>query len=91
MRTWVALLAVLALGPALRAADAKEELDRLQGTWVRVSAEVDGKKVPADETKKETLTIKGDEYTATVEGKARKGTVKLEDYIWRAGLNYKFW
>jgi hypothetical protein len=66
MRRCVALLLVLSVGLALRAADAREELDRLQGTWVRVSAEVDGKKVPADETRKETVVIKGDEYTATV-------------------------
>jgi uncharacterized protein (TIGR03067 family) len=78
MRTSVALLLVLSLGLALRAADAKEELDKLQGTWVRVSAEVDGKKVPADEAKKETLVIKGDDYTATVEGKPRKGTLKVD-------------
>jgi uncharacterized protein (TIGR03067 family) len=78
MRTCIALLLVLALGPALRAADAKEELARFQGTWVRVAAEVDGKKQSADDLKNQTLAIKGDEYTVTIDGKPRKGTIKVD-------------
>jgi outer membrane immunogenic protein len=48
--------------------------------------------------KSEFLYVKFDDYTtfttppfAVLGGTVTPRTVKLEDYIWRAGLNYKFW
>jgi outer membrane immunogenic protein len=46
--------------------------------------------------KSEFLYVKFDDFTAFNTGPFPRGTVaprevRLEDYIWRAGLNYKFW
>ena len=49
--------------------------------------------------KSEFLYVKFDDYTTFTNapfavspaGNISPRTVKLEDYIWRAGLNYKFW
>jgi outer membrane immunogenic protein len=48
--------------------------------------------------KSEFLYVKFDDYTTFTNapfsvsgGNIAPRTVKLEDYIWRAGLNYKFW
>jgi uncharacterized protein (TIGR03067 family) len=78
MRKFAALLLVLAAGLALRAADAKDELDRLQGTWNRTSAEVNGKPVSEAELKNTTLVIQGDQYTLKTPEGDRKGTIKLD-------------
>ena len=65
---------LLAVAGLLLAADApkdaaNKELDRLQGTWVMESLEIDGKTVPADKIKDATLTIKGDRYITKTGGK----------------------
>jgi uncharacterized protein (TIGR03067 family) len=63
MRPLLALSAVLALSAADPAKDdAKKELDKLQGTWSAVSAEVDG--MPLDDNLRAGLrfVIKGDEF-----------------------------
>jgi uncharacterized protein (TIGR03067 family) len=58
---------------------AKEELKKMEGTWVLVSGEEDGKQKPADEVKKLTSTIKGDTLTILVDGKAVfEGTVVVD-------------
>ena len=65
MRTYA--LAALAVGLVAAAAfsqndPAKEELQRFQGTWIGVSVEMDGQKVPDDEAKAITLIIQGGKY-----------------------------
>jgi uncharacterized protein (TIGR03067 family) len=59
-RTLIVLAAVLALA----ADDAKQDLGRMQGTWVVVAAESNGKQAPADDLKKSDLrlTIKGNRF-----------------------------
>ena len=78
MRRFAALLVVLSVGLAALASDAKEDLDRLQGTWSRASAEVNGKPTPEDELKKTTLIIEGDHYTLRTPEGDRRGTIKLD-------------
>ena len=81
MRPVVATLVVLVLGLVSAAqgpANAKKDLDKLQGTWKRTAAEMDGKKVSADELQKTTLTIKSDEYVLKMGDQTRKGHIKLD-------------
>lgn len=78
MRKVAALLLVLAAGLVVVAADAKDELDKLQGTWARTTAEVNGKPAPEGELKNTTLVIQGDQYTLKTPDRDRKGTLKLD-------------
>jgi uncharacterized protein (TIGR03067 family) len=57
---------------------AKKEFAKLQGTWKRVAAEVDGKKVPAAELQTSTLTVDGDKYMLNMAGQMRTGVFKLD-------------
>jgi uncharacterized protein (TIGR03067 family) len=57
---------------------AKKELAMLQGSWVRVSAEVDGKKVPDEELKKTRLVITSDRYTLKSPDQTRQGGIRLD-------------
>ena len=47
----------------------KKDLERLQGTWVMVAREVDGKPVPDDKIKDTKLVIKDNKYITQVKGK----------------------
>ena len=47
---------------AADAEDAKKDLDKLQGTWVLVAGERDGKKFTEEEVKKTKLFIKGETF-----------------------------
>jgi uncharacterized protein (TIGR03067 family) len=58
--------------------DAKKDLDKLQGEWVMVALEVDGKAVPEDKLKGTVLTIKGDKYTTTVKDTKHEVTITLD-------------
>src|ERR1022692_3565948 len=60
---------------------AKKELETLQGTWVLVSAERDGKKLSENEVKKTKITFKGDAYVfpdASGIGTSQKGIIKVD-------------
>jgi uncharacterized protein (TIGR03067 family) len=58
--------------------DAKKDLDKLQGEWVMVALEVDGKAVPEDKLKGTVLTIKGDKYITTVKDAKHEVTITLD-------------
>jgi uncharacterized protein (TIGR03067 family) len=78
MRT-VVLFAALSLVPAQPAADAaKKDLDAIQGTWVMVALEVDGKPVPEEKIKGAILVVKGDKYVTQVKGKDYETTLTLD-------------
>ena len=70
----------------LLAADAKDEevkkeLRKLQGTWVLISGELDGKKIPAKHAKKSRITWNGKEVTLTTPHQSKtpfKGTVNVD-------------
>jgi uncharacterized protein (TIGR03067 family) len=54
------------------------DLDRLQGTWKRVSVISDGKDYP-EAAAKQQLIIKGDSYTIKAQGQNdQEGTLKLD-------------
>lgn len=60
---------------------AREDLEKLQGTWDRVSMEIEGEEVevPADEVKGWTATYKDDEITlSNRDGVYRRGIITLD-------------
>lgn len=74
--TRACLFVALAAGVGL-AADEKDDLKALAGTWVVESAEMDG----ADRLavmKQYVLTLDGDKYVLDDNGRKDKGTVKLD-------------
>ena len=79
-------LLVLLVGFLIAADDpkdaaAKKDLAKLQGTWVLVSAERDGKKLPKDEVKKTKIRFKGDTFVfpdASGIGTSQKGIIKVD-------------
>jgi uncharacterized protein (TIGR03067 family) len=77
------VMTTLALVTALCAADkpkadAKKELEKLQGTWVMVGLEVNGEAVPEKKIKGTTLVIKGDKYTVKVKDTKHETTFKID-------------
>jgi uncharacterized protein (TIGR03067 family) len=74
---------VIVAGGLLIAADApkdsgKQDLERLEGTWVATSAEANGEAFSDEATKSMKLVVKGDKYTFTMGGEHEKGTLKLD-------------
>jgi uncharacterized protein (TIGR03067 family) len=55
-----------AFGADVGGADAKKELDKFQGTWVMVSAEMDGKKAVDETVKKGEIVYDGNKMLITV-------------------------
>ncbi len=83
--TWsLAVILAIFVGTTLTAADpkddpAKKELEKMQGTWMYESVEMDGKAMPADELKKMRITFAGDKFTVKSGDKAAEaGTQKLD-------------
>jgi uncharacterized protein (TIGR03067 family) len=61
------------------ATDAKKDLDKMQGDWVLVSSERDGKSLPDDQVKTMKRTVKDDTYNVSRDGQTlAKGTFKLD-------------
>lgn len=56
-------LIVMMVGIFIAADAPKDDLDKLEGTWILVSAVRDGKDVPDDEVSRTKLVIKGDAFT----------------------------
>jgi uncharacterized protein (TIGR03067 family) len=76
---WPVAITVGLLAAAwLRAGDAGKELERFTGTWVAVSVERDGTKLPDAEAKKFQLTVKGEKYTFRTGDEVVEGTHKLD-------------
>ena len=62
----------------IAADDPKDVLKKMVGTWVMVSGEKDGKKLPDDVIKSAKLIIKGDMHDVKVGDDAFKGTHKVD-------------
>lgn len=73
----VPLTLLLAAQPETKDAG-KKELERLQGTWVMVGLEIDGKDVGANRIEGTTLTIKGDRYCTKVGKTEHECTIRLD-------------
>ena len=56
----------------------KKDLERLQGAWIMVALEVDGKPVPEDKIKDTKLVIKDNKYITQVKGKSYETTFTLD-------------
>ena len=83
----VALVVLVALGSVCVAAaqeskeaggDGKRDLDNMQGTWLVVAAEREGKPALGDVAKPMQVIIKGDSFTFTDGQHEEKGTLKLD-------------
>lgn len=59
------------------AANAKKDLDLLQGEWTMASLEQRGEKAP-EAVKEYKLTIAGDQWTVTFDGQERKMTFRID-------------
>lgn len=75
-------IVVLAVGAliAAEAEDAKKDLEKLQGTWLLVAGERDGKEFTEEEVKKTKLFIKGDTFRIPESAVAtsQDGTIKID-------------
>jgi len=56
----------------------KDAAKKLDGTWLMVSGEEEGKKLPEDRVKKARLVIKGNEHLVQVGSDTLKGTHKVD-------------
>src|SRR5205807_79753 len=57
---------------------AKKDLEKFQGTWVLVSLEAEGAKMPEDRLKDRKLVLKGSAYSWTSGAKGEAGTFTLD-------------
>jgi uncharacterized protein (TIGR03067 family) len=77
-----ALVLVLTAGVAVAAEEKKEEkkADSHDGTWMVVSMEFGGMKIPDEELKKMpvTVTMKGDKWTVKIGSEVSSGTSKVD-------------
>jgi uncharacterized protein (TIGR03067 family) len=75
-------LPLIALSAGLmlaQADDAKKELDKIQGTWIAVTYDVNGMKPPADIVQTIKFVCTGDKYEQAMQGQVvEKGTHKLD-------------
>jgi uncharacterized protein (TIGR03067 family) len=54
------------------------ELKRFEATWHFVSIEIDGRQVPAEAFKEDSLVLNGKKYTLTVHGKTTVGSFRID-------------
>jgi len=59
----------------------QSELKRFEATWRFVSIEVDGKRVPEEAFKEDTLMLKGKQFTQTVQGRPTNGAFKIDPTV----------
>jgi uncharacterized protein (TIGR03067 family) len=79
MRGKLLLVLGLCLLPGADAPEeARDELKRLQGTWVMAALEIDGRPVPEDQLRDTTLAIRGDKYIVKSKGKTYETTFTLD-------------
>jgi uncharacterized protein (TIGR03067 family) len=59
---------------------AKKEMKKLEGTWIGVSVEMSGRKVPGEDLKKAPfkLTLKAGKYTLKMPGETSRGSFKID-------------
>jgi uncharacterized protein (TIGR03067 family) len=72
------VLGLTLLASAEPTAEAKKELERLQGTWVMSALEVNGVAVPEAKIQGTTLVIKGDKYIVQVKDTKHETTIEVD-------------
>jgi uncharacterized protein (TIGR03067 family) len=75
---WRSLIVVPAVCIVALAETPKSDLKKLQGTWLMVSSESQGKKSSDERVKSTRLVIKGDKYTLHRGDDSLEGTLKLD-------------
>src|SRR5262249_26790458 len=80
MKTIALILASLAVAALAEPAknDAKDDLQKIQGTWIAVAVTLEGNKLADDEAKNVRLVCDGNKYTYEGNSEVRKGTFKLD-------------
>lgn len=79
MRTHALIALVLLLAGDSKDDAAKTDLEKFEGKWTLVSAQRDGKKMPEEEVKKLTLTIRGNRFILDKEARVvSEGTFILD-------------
>jgi uncharacterized protein (TIGR03067 family) len=79
-----AAAAILVISHSIFAADAplqdagKQELEKLQGTWVVISAEADGQKAPDGTVKAFKMVVKGNKLTFNPQAHKRESVFELD-------------
>ena len=74
----VTMLAAVMCSSLTLSADAKDKAPGLDGTWIPASAELAGKKLPANALASWKLVIKDADYTFTSNEPTDKGTVNVD-------------
>lgn len=77
MKTKLALATVFLLSVWIVAEEVSPELKKLQGSWIPVSAELAGQKLPDDFLRKTTLVIENESYSSKVGDVTDRGKIKL--------------
>jgi uncharacterized protein (TIGR03067 family) len=76
----MALIAGLLIAADAKEDEAKKDMEKMQGTWLLVSGERDGKKFTDEEIKQAKLIVKGDTWRIPKSevGTAQEGTFTLD-------------
>ncbi len=74
----LAILTTIVIATAASAQDADKEMEKLNGTWVVVSAESGGTKIPPAEVKEIQLSFKDGTFSAKGGNDESKGTLKID-------------
>jgi len=59
----------------------QSELKRFEATWHFVSIEIEGRQVPAEAFKDDTLVLKGKQFSSTIQGKTTNGVFKIDPTV----------
>ena len=77
-RAFLVLAVALCVAADKPKVTAKQELAKLQGTWVMAGLEVNGVEVPEKKLAGTTLLIKGDKYTTKVKDTSHETTIEID-------------
>jgi len=59
----------------------QSELKRFEATWHFVSIEIEGRPVPEEAFKEDTLVLKGKQFSSTIQGKTTNGVFKIDPTV----------
>jgi len=77
LRPVIGFVIAIAFAGSQRTA-AADDTKKLEGTWILVSGEIDGRAISGDDLKDHKLTVVGNTHTVKVGDKAFKGTHTLD-------------
>jgi uncharacterized protein (TIGR03067 family) len=74
----LAVVMILLVAAGVRAADAKKELEKFQGSWLVVKLEIKGNVVPDEELKKFKLTFAAEKVTIKADEQSIEASFKID-------------